>query len=337
MRSSTTPPVASSQHSVYCARPGPIRPRSLVSVRFTNSAAPGPSTTALPRGLTSKTPTDSRTAVCSLTTPAGDSSGIDQPPNSANFAPRASCRSFKGESRRSAMAANLPQGRARPDVYPAPVTSYTLRSASPAKTRCDAVVVGVVQGAKGPELADAAGDVASAYGRKLRPLMSGLGVTGKSGEVVKVPTAGAIPSPLLVLVGLGRNQDATAVRRAAGVAARAVTNAASVAVALPADSAELVRAVTEGWRLGGYTFTTYKKDAGSDSEKAAEVVVLSPSARRKEVVTAFEEAAIVADAVAITRDWVNTPPGDLTPPAFADAVAAATKQLTKGRGAPKVG
>jgi leucyl aminopeptidase len=33
---------------------------------------------------------------------------------------------------------------------------------------------------------------------------------------------------------------------------------------------------------------------------------------------------------------VNIPPGDLTPPAFADTVAAATKELTKGRGAPKV-
>ena len=40
--------------------------------------------------LTSKIPTASRTAVCSLTTPVGYSSGIDHPPNSANFAPRAS-------------------------------------------------------------------------------------------------------------------------------------------------------------------------------------------------------------------------------------------------------
>jgi hypothetical protein len=53
------------------------------------------------------------------------------------------------------------------------------------------------------------------------------------------------------------------VRRAAGAAARAVTNAASVALALPADSPELVRAVTEGFLLGGYTFTAYKKDTAT--------------------------------------------------------------------------
>jgi len=225
------------------------------------------------------------------------------------------------------MAANLPD-------YPAPVTTYTLRSASPAKTKCDAVVVGVVQTPKGPALADGADEVGKAYGRKLRPLLSTLGVTGKSGEAVKVPTAGTLASPLMVLVGLGKKVDHVAVRRAAGVAARSVSNAASVAVALPAAEPELVRAVTEGHLLGGYAFTTYKKD--SSPKGPGEVVVLSEIARRKEAVAAFEEAQVVARAVAVTRDWVNTPPGDLTPPAFADAVLAATKELTKGRGAPKI-
>lgn len=216
------------------------------------------------------------------------------------------------------------------------MTTYTLRSASPAKTKCDAVVVGVVQGAKGPELADGGAEVAQAYGRKLRPLLSSLGVTGKAGEATKIPTAGTIGSPLLVLVGLGKEVDAVAVRRAAGVAARAVPNAASVALALPAGTPELVRAVTEGHLLGGYTFTAYKKANGNDPAHTGEVVVLSEAARRKEAVAAFEEAQVVARAVAVTRDWVNTPPGDLTPPAFADAVVAATKELTKGRGAPKI-
>ncbi|MFC6344689.1 M17 family peptidase N-terminal domain-containing protein, partial [Nocardioides hankookensis] len=97
------------------------------------------------------------------------------------------------------------------------MTTYTLRSASPAKTKCDAVVVGVVQAAKGAELADGADDVGKAYGRKLRPLLATLGVTGKTGEVVEIPTGGTLGSPLLVLVGLGRTVDAVAVRRASGV------------------------------------------------------------------------------------------------------------------------
>ncbi len=209
------------------------------------------------------------------------------------------------------------------------MTTYALRSASPAKTRADAVVVGILSSSEQPAVAPGGEDVTQAYGRKFAPLLATLGVTGKAGEVTKVPTGGAISSPLLVLVGLGDEVTPGAVRRAAGAAARAATNAASVALALPADSAELVRAITEGFWLGSYTFTAYKKS--SASKTAAEVVVLSPVARKKETATAFADAQVVAAAVATTRDWVNTPPGDLTPPAFADAIIAAAKRHRTGR------
>ncbi len=66
------------------------------------------------------------------------------------------------------------------------VTTYALRSASPAKTRADAVVVGVVAGEKGPRLCDAAADISAAYGRRLRPFLSTMGVTGKAGEAIRI-------------------------------------------------------------------------------------------------------------------------------------------------------
>src|SRR6476620_1530735 len=117
MRSSTTPP-ASSQHSVYCADPGWIRRTSLVRQALTKSAAPGPVTEALPRWLTSKTPTRSRTAVCSATTPPpGYSIRMSQPPQSAILTPRATWRSCRGEVNGEVapevavvMGANLPLG-----------------------------------------------------------------------------------------------------------------------------------------------------------------------------------------------------------------------------------
>jgi leucyl aminopeptidase len=230
--------------------------------------------------------------------------------------------------------------------YVVAMSTYTLRNANPAKTRCDAVVVGVVQGGKGakggPLVAAGGEEVANAYGRTFRPLLAALGFTGKVGEVVKIPTGKQLTSPLLVLIGLGKLgedgvPDPRVVRRAAGVAARSVSNAASVALALPADSPELVRAVTEGFVLGGYTFTAYKKKADDDKPRTpGEVVVLSPSARKKEHVQAFEDAQLVAEHVATTRDWVNTPPGDFTPPTFAAAVETAVKDASKGRGAPKL-
>ncbi|MBU2697540.1 leucyl aminopeptidase [Pimelobacter sp. 30-1] len=214
------------------------------------------------------------------------------------------------------------------------MTTFALRTASPAKTRAEAVVVGVLPDGV---LAPGAEDVAAAYGRKLAGLLATIGMKGAPGEVAKVPTAGVIASPLLVLVGLGADPGPDAVRRAAGNAARAVTNAASVALALPADTPELVRAIVEGYRLGGYAFTSYKSKPATPTTPA-EIVVLSPAARRGEVTAAVEPAQVVADAVRAARDWVNTPPADLTPPAFADAIAAAVRAANKGlaKGATKV-
>ena len=85
-------------------------------------------------------------------------------------------------------------------------------------------------------------------------------MTGKAGEVFRVPSGGAVTSPTLVLVGLGdlgrgsEKLTAEQVRRAAGVAARNVGNAASVALALPAADAAQVRAVADGFLTGSYVF-----------------------------------------------------------------------------------
>jgi leucyl aminopeptidase len=208
------------------------------------------------------------------------------------------------------------------------VTTYHLRGASPAKTRADAVVVGAWKGAKGAVLAAGADDVGAAFGRSLRPLLSTLGFTGKSGEVTRVPAGGTLSTPLLVLVGMGekptgRAEEVLAVRRAAGVAARSTANAASVALALPADDPGLVRNVVEGYLLGGYAFTRYQSK--EPDQRAGTVSVLSPVARRQEAVSAFERAQVVAAGVGAVRDWVNTPASDLTPPRLAAEIARAVK------------
>ena len=113
----------------------------------------------MPRWLTSKIPTAVRTAVCSLTTPEY-SSGISHPPNSANFAPRATCRSCRADCLR-AMAESYRSGDARPVPvgHPSPraaalpsivaVTTYTLRKGAADRTRTDLVVIGVATGKAG--------------------------------------------------------------------------------------------------------------------------------------------------------------------------------------------
>ncbi|HSE10476.1 MAG TPA: leucyl aminopeptidase [Nocardioidaceae bacterium] len=216
------------------------------------------------------------------------------------------------------------------------MTTYSLRKGAADKTKADLVVAGVVKTKKGLEMAPGGEGVASAYGRKLQPLLSTLGFEGKPCEVVKIPTAGTLKSPLLVLVGLGDAEKLTpeAVRRAAGAASRAVSNAATVALALPATDADYVRAVADGYQLGSYSFTAFKTTPAPDV--AGEVVVLSDVARQKDAAAALETSQIVSAATKLTRDWVNTPPGDFTPEKFADAVEAARKDHKNAKVTVKV-
>ena len=205
------------------------------------------------------------------------------------------------------------------------MTTYTLRKGAADKTKADVVVAGVVNGSKGLQAAPGGEPVAEAYGRKFAPLLSTIGFHGKPGEIAKIPTGGTLKSPMLILVGMGDAAKLTpeAVRRAAGSAARAVSNAASVALALPATDAEHVQAVAEGYALGSYAFTTYKSKPPPDGP--GEVVILSEAARSKEAASALDRAGVVTAAKNLARDWVNTPAGDLTPESFAAAVQEAGK------------
>ena len=207
------------------------------------------------------------------------------------------------------------------------MTTYTLRKGSPAKTRTDLVVVGVARSGKGELVAcPGAEDVAEAYGRRFRPLLTSMGFRGDAGEVLRLPTAGTIRAGQLLVVGMGPRDALTleGVRRAAGVAARNLGNAASVALALPAVDAAHVRAVADGFLSGTYAFTRYKSRA--DDAGVADVSVLSDVARQQDAVDALEAARTVGALVHRARDWVNTPPNDLNPPLFADAVVALSQE-----------
>jgi len=217
------------------------------------------------------------------------------------------------------------------------VTTYTLRKGSPAKTRTDLVVIGVARSGQGDLVAlPGAEDVADAYGRRFKPLLTSMGFRGDPGEVLRIPTAGTINAAQLLVVGLGTRDGLTQerLRRAAGVAARNVGNAASVALALPAEDADHVRAVAEGFLAGGYAFKRYK--SRSDETGVSDVSILSDVARRRDAIAALETARTVSGLVNRARDWVNTPPNDLTPELFADAVVTLGKDLTGRSRRPKV-
>jgi leucyl aminopeptidase len=214
------------------------------------------------------------------------------------------------------------------------VTTYTLRKGSPDKTRADLVVIGVVQRGSGekatPAPCEGSEPVASAYGRKFVPLLTSMGFKAGHGETLRLPSDGSVRAGQVLVVGLGPEVELTAeqVRRAAGVAARNVGNNATVALALPASTPELVRAVADGFLSGLYSYTGARSNAATS--RVAEVAILSDAARKSGMAEALRTAELLGELTSLSRTWVNTPPNELTPPAFADAVAALSKERKNG-------
>ncbi len=204
----------------------------------------------------------------------------------------------------------------------------TLTSKDPTRLAADALVVATASTDDGVVLVGADTLPAALRNQILRAAVT-LGITGAADEVCKVPSAGELAAPVLVLTGLGARADhysPETLRRAAGAATRALAGAASVAVALPAGDVERLAAVTEGALLGAYAYTRYRDEkATTKAAPVAAIEIVTPLVREGEAKIAVARAETIAAAVHATRDLINAAPNDLYPEAFADLAKAAVK------------
>jgi leucyl aminopeptidase len=225
-----------------------------------------------------------------------------------------------------------------PTISKMTVTLHTSQS-TPTATDTDALVIGVFQGPDGPvpTLNTDAVDLPGA--------LTKLGATGKPEEITKILTA-ALAAPVIVAVGLGPDPGGSAgpgasgdpgatnppgqdlaerqaylerLRRAAGAATRDLLSgrAKRIAIALPAAEPDEAEAVTLGALLGGYTFRRYRTTGNSlvDTEQ----IVHTPHD------AAADRARILAEAMTLVRDLVNTAPADMVP---SDLAAVAEQTAT---------
>ncbi len=207
------------------------------------------------------------------------------------------------------------------------VTLLTSQSA-PTTTDADVLVTGVFQGSDGPVLTLSTDEF------DLMTALAALGATGKAEEIIKIPTAGHLPAPVIVAVGLGpepgtadagpaeRQAYLERLRRAAGAAVRDLVagsagRARHAVIALPAGEPDEAEAVALGGLLGGYVFRKYRTTAGAPGD----VELIMHTARED----AVRQARILADAMTLVRDLVNTAPANLVP---ADLAAAAEQVAT---------
>ncbi|MET9900888.1 leucyl aminopeptidase [Streptomyces sp. NPDC006446] len=217
------------------------------------------------------------------------------------------------------------------------MTALTLSTAAASGLRADAIVVGVAKGPKGPVVAPGAEAVDKAYDGGLAGILETLGASGSEGEVTKLPAPSGFKAPVVVAVGLGAvpeqddSFDAEALRRAAGVAARALAGAKKAAFALPITDAADAGAIAEGARLGAYGFDAYKETGRGDAAKngkgpLGEVALLGGKPRDAAYKAAIARATAVTEELNRARDLINTPPNDLNPESFAAVATAAGKE-----------
>ncbi|MCU1494069.1 MAG: leucyl aminopeptidase [Acidimicrobiaceae bacterium] len=129
-------------------------------------------------------------------------------------------------------------------------------------------------------------------------------------------------SPIEILVGLGERDrvDREALRRAGAAVARAASHMRSLAIDLTGvvapglEVAQVGGAVAEGALLAGYSYDRYRSEAPDGHIARIELVGLEID----DMFRGVARAEVVAEAVALARDLVNTPAADCTPSSFAD-------------------
>ncbi|WP_127793382.1 leucyl aminopeptidase [Agromyces sp. LHK192] len=196
-----------------------------------------------------------------------------------------------------------------------PELTLDLSTAPASESSADAVVLFAVAGDEAPQLVDGDG-----YDWVPDALES-LGASAVAEEITRLPARDGGPRRILV-AGVGPTADAPAIRLAAGAALRQVGEAAAVGLALHGASDELVAAALEGAALGAYRFTRYRSEAKPGPSRIVAHATGSAEA------IGLDRVRIVAEAVAETKDLVNTPPDDLTPERFAEIARAATEDAS---------
>ncbi|KGA20430.1 hypothetical protein GM50_1735 [freshwater metagenome] len=184
------------------------------------------------------------------------------------------------------------------------------------------LVVGLAQGAPARKSAKASlviesGDLALDT-KSLEEILVDLGATGKADEVIKIPGNSV---RLLVFTGLGKvsaNYGHETLRRAAGAAARILTNQKSATFALPVRNVVDVAATAQGAGLGAYLFNEFRSDESATSvSPLAAAKIFTPHAAKAEYKDVIEEAMVITKYTHLTRDLINTPPSHLNPASFA--------------------
>ncbi|QFG68226.1 leucyl aminopeptidase [Ornithinimicrobium pratense] len=199
-------------------------------------------------------------------------------------------------------------------------TTVTFTNSAPAGVDADALVLAARKKDGQVVLVDSNG-LGDEARSSVEAALAAVGAEAGSEEVTKLTGVDGVAASLVLVVGLpgsGPAPRTEQLRRAAGVAARALAGREKAVFALGQTDRTEALAVAEGVALGAYTFADHHGVGKAESAKAGLAQAMVTGLAQDEQADA--ELAAVTQAVALARDLVNTPPNVLYPETFADLV-----------------
>jgi leucyl aminopeptidase len=197
-----------------------------------------------------------------------------------------------------------------------------------------AVVVNLFEGVKRP--GGATGAVDRALGGAISQLIKEGETKGKLNELTLIHTLGRLPSPRVLVVGLGKQQEfkldkardvtATALRHLRRLGVRTAATVVHGAGVGGLDPQLCAQAIAEGAVMGLYRFIRHKKK-NEDERDIDELTLVefdrtkAPALRR-----GVATGRILADAANRARDMANEPANYLTPAIMAEQAQAAAQE-----------
>jgi leucyl aminopeptidase len=214
----------------------------------------------------------------------------------------------------------------------------TVESGDIAKSETQCVVVNLFEGVSAP--GGGTGAVDRALDGMITELIASGDIRGKSGEMTLLHTFGKIPSPRVLVAGLGKSGEFTVdkVRDLSANVARflrgkrvgdftTITHGAGIA---GLDAGACAQAIAEGAVLGLYRFDRHKK-ADEDAFDVREMrIVEHDHAKATALERAAERGVIVAEATNFARDLANEPGNVLTPTELATRADAMARDAGLG-------
>jgi leucyl aminopeptidase len=192
--------------------------------------------------------------------------------------------------------------------------------------KVDAVVVNLFEGIEVP--GGGTGAVDAAMGGTITDLIASGDIRGKLGEFTLVHSMGKVPSPRVIVAGLGKSSDfgVDKIRALSGDLARflrrhrikdaaLITHGAGIGGLNPEECAA---AIAEGTIMGLYRFLRHKKTPEEDFDVQSLTLVEHDAAKVTTLERGIERGRILAEAANFCRDLANEPSNYLTPTEMAD-------------------